>query len=141
MIRFALLILVCFPACCFAQEPGGFIPPPPIDPPGNDGSLECQHLDVQLGDCSDQLALIDAQIAAKERSIDRRNELLVFAVAKRQWYLGNGEPVPPGVTALILIANTTITELRVDRAFLLGDRQRAADLWTMLWAQYALAGC
>ena len=116
--------------------------PVPDDPTDNPHSIECESLEVMLGDASDTLEALKKQIAAKQARIAQVDRMLGRTLAYRQTFINAGQPVPPGVDDLIdLYRNNWLPQLNQELRKLQNELNTATQNWSDLWDQWETADC
>ena len=132
---------LCVVVAAYGGRASAQVAVPIVDPHGQEGSLECQSIEIELGDVSDELDEIDRTIARKQVVLARWKNLFNVCIAHAAFYQNRGEPVPPGVTAMMLWASEAI--VRTERAIEDLRRQRMAleERWRQLWMEFMNAGC
>ena len=137
-----MVVLLCL--CSFAVADDGLIPVP--DPIGGSllqilDSIECEALDEELGDLSDQIESLKARIAKKQARIAEVQRILDAALAKKKQHEERGEPVPPGLINGITVWRAWLNILSEDVKGLQTKLAEVTLRWSEAWVEWHTAGC
>jgi hypothetical protein len=137
------VVVMCALFCGNAQAQFGNVPVP-VPEESTDGypSIECESLEVMLGDASDTIEALKKQIEAKKNRIVQINNAVTRLNVYKNGFIQRGEAVPPGVDDLLdIYLNNWLPKLRQELRELERKMLEATKNWSDLWVQWELAGC
>lgn len=139
------LLLLC--VCSVAVADDFPVPEPVPDPIGSGimlpslESIECEKLDEELGDLSDQIESLKSRIAKKKRRLAEVEQQLANFFAIQQQYVAANQPVPPGVTGAIRAWSDWKAQLNAQIRDLQAQLATVTARWSEAWMEWGIAGC